>query len=122
APPSAARPRVLRQDRLDLDAALRFNAECLGGEAPWIWVTSGPMGRGYVSPVFLPDDGPCLACLLGHFRRLSPLPELYDELIAHARAGGVIGPSPFPPHGEAILSSLADWKAERLASSAPAVF
>jgi bacteriocin biosynthesis cyclodehydratase domain-containing protein len=87
-----------------------------------MWLTTGPMGRGYLSPVFLPDDGPCLACLLGHFRRLSPMPELHDELSAHARAGGVIEPVPFPDPARAILNSLADWKAAMLTSSAPAVF
>src|SRR3712207_9320265 len=35
-----------------------------------------------------------LPILLGHFRRLSPLPELYDELIEHARKGGAFAPAP----------------------------
>ncbi len=122
APPSLPPPRVLTQDRLDLAAALSFNAECLRGESPWMWVTTGPMGRGYVSPVFLPDDGPCLACLLGHFRRLSPMPEIHDELIAHVQAGGRIEPVPFPGPGAAVLARLAEWKASLLAASAPAAF
>jgi bacteriocin biosynthesis cyclodehydratase domain-containing protein len=107
---------VLCQDRLDLEAALRFNARCLAGTTPWLWLTCGPLGRGYVSPVFLPDAGPCLACLLGHFRRLSPLPELYDELVEHARSGGPIATSPFPAPGLAILHQLARWKVELLAA------
>ena len=61
--------------------------------------------------MLLPDAGPCLACLLGHFRRLSPLPELHDELVLHARQGGTIEPSPFPAAGVAILAQLAAWKA-----------
>ena len=33
---------------------------------------------------FLPDAGPCLACLLTHFEKLSPAPELYADLRDHA--------------------------------------
>jgi bacteriocin biosynthesis cyclodehydratase domain-containing protein len=119
AEPGAEPLPVLCQDRLDHAAALAFNARCLSGSAPWLWLTCGPLGRGYVSPVFLPDAGPCLACLLGHFRRLSPLPELYDELAEHARAGGLIAPSSFPAPGLAILQQLARWKAELLAEPQP---
>jgi bacteriocin biosynthesis cyclodehydratase domain-containing protein len=103
--------RVLCQDRLDYDAALRFNARCRRGTAPWLWVTYGPMSRGYVSPLFLPDAGPCLACLLGHFERLSPSPELYRELTEHARQGGRIEPAPFPTEAVAMLEALVLWKA-----------
>jgi bacteriocin biosynthesis cyclodehydratase domain-containing protein len=110
---------VLCQDRLDYDEALRFNRRCLAGDVPWLWVTSGPLGRGYVSPPFLPDAGPCLACLLTHFRRLSPLPELYDELTAHARAGGTILPVPFPAQAMAILRALLLWKVELLERADP---
>jgi bacteriocin biosynthesis cyclodehydratase domain-containing protein len=103
--------RVLCQDRLDYNAALQFNARCRRGTAPWLWVTYGPMSRGYVSPLFLPDAGPCLACLLGHFERLSPSPELYCELTEHARHGGRIEPAPFPAEGVAVLEALVRWKA-----------
>ena len=44
------------------------------GASPWLWATCGPMTRGYVSPAFRPDAGPCLACLIEHYRRLSPAP------------------------------------------------
>jgi bacteriocin biosynthesis cyclodehydratase domain-containing protein len=112
---------VLCQDRLDMDEALRFNERCLHGSSPWLWVSCAALSRGYVSPVFLADAGPCLACLLGHFRRLSPLPELYDELANHARAGGTLSAAPFAPSGVVILQQLVAWKVDLLArSEAPA--
>jgi bacteriocin biosynthesis cyclodehydratase domain-containing protein len=110
---------VLCQDRLDYDEALRFNERCLAGASPWLWATCGPMSRGYVSPVFLPDAGPCLACLLHGFRRLSPAPELYDELIEHARKGGTVTPVPFPAPAVGILRHLVAWKAELLEQTDP---
>ncbi len=103
--------RVLCQDRLDYDAALRFNRRCRDEAAPWLWATSGPMTRGYVGPLFLPDAGPCLACLLGHFERLSPAPEIYRELTEHARQGKPIEPAPFPAECVAVLEALVLWKA-----------
>lgn len=102
---------VLCQDRLDYDEALRFNRAMLKMHAPWMWASTGPMGRAYVSPLFLPDAGPCLGCLLNHFRRLSPAAELYDALAEHARAGRPIAPVPFPPAGIAIVQQLLLWKA-----------
>ena len=109
-------PKVLRQDRLDYDAALRFNREI---REPWIWATTGPAQRAYVSPVFLPDAGPCLECLIRHFRGLSPAAEIYDALVEHARAGGEIRPSPFPPAGAAIVDQLVAWKSAMLAEPEP---
>jgi bacteriocin biosynthesis cyclodehydratase domain-containing protein len=111
---SVAALPVLCQDRLDYEEALRFNRRCLAGPAPWLWASTGAMGRAYVSPVFLPDAGPCLGCLLGHFRRLSPVPELYDALIEHARAGGSIVPVPFPEQGVAVVRELILWKVSLL--------
>jgi bacteriocin biosynthesis cyclodehydratase domain-containing protein len=105
---------VLAQDRLDYDEARRFNRRCLDGGVPWLWVTCGPLTRGYVSPVFLPDAGPCLACLLGHFQRLSPAPEIYADLEEHARQGQPLAPAPFPERGLRILAELAMWKVELL--------
>ena len=102
---------VLCQDRLDYEEALRFNQRCRSGSSPWLWASTGAMSRGYVSPLFLPDAGPCLACLLGHFERLSPAPEIYRELQAHARAGQPIAPGPFPIEAVTILRSLLLWKA-----------
>jgi bacteriocin biosynthesis cyclodehydratase domain-containing protein len=110
---------VLCQDRLDYEEALRFNRRCRVGISPWLWATYGPMQRGYVSPLFLPDAGPCLACLLGHFRRLSPAPEIYADLIEHARQGLPIQPVDFPAEGVAVLRALVLWKAAQLASPDP---
>ena len=111
---------VLCQDRLDLDEASRFNARCAEGQAPWLWVTCGPLSRGYVSPVFLPDAGPCLDCLLRHFQRLSPAPEVYERLSEHAARGGEIAPALFPSAGLEILAQLARWKAAQLREAVPA--
>ncbi|HWG47526.1 MAG TPA: TOMM precursor leader peptide-binding protein [Gemmataceae bacterium] len=110
---AASRPlSVLCQDRLDYDEALRFNHRCAGGDSPWLWASSAALSRGYVSPLFLPDAGPCLECLLNHFQRRSPMPELYTDLIAHARQGRRIEPTPISGHALAMLTHLVSWKAE----------
>ena len=110
--PGRAASRVLLQDRLDYDAALRFNRERLGERTPWLWATTGPMSRGYVGPLFLPDAGPCMACLFTTFHRLSPAPEIYDELIRHSRGGGEVRASPAPEHVVAVVRELVRWKEE----------
>jgi bacteriocin biosynthesis cyclodehydratase domain-containing protein len=110
---------VLAQDSLDFDEALRFNDRCLAGGGPWLWVTCGPQARGYVSPAFLADAGPCLACLLSHFQRLSPAPEIYADLLEHARRGLPITPSPFPAGGVEVLRDLLLWKVALLAETEP---
>jgi bacteriocin biosynthesis cyclodehydratase domain-containing protein len=110
---------VLAQDRLDPEEALGWNRRARASGRPSLWVTHGPLARGFVSPLFLPDAGPCLACLLARFRALSPVPELHDVLLDHARAGGAIAPSPFPDHGLAVLASLVLWKRELAALEAP---
>lgn len=115
---------VLCQDRLDYDEALRFNHRFRTAGTPWLWATTGPMSRAYVSPLFLPDAGPCLACLLNHFRRLSPAPELYNALADHARAGGPVTPVPFPAPGVAVVQQLVRWKADLAAEpdASPALY
>jgi bacteriocin biosynthesis cyclodehydratase domain-containing protein len=102
---------VFCQDRLDYNAALRFNRQCLETGMRWMWATTGPIGRAYVGPLFLPDAGTCLACLLNHFRRLSPAGNLYDELSAHAAAGGAIPPAPFPGPALEVVRQMIVWKA-----------
>jgi bacteriocin biosynthesis cyclodehydratase domain-containing protein len=72
-----------------------------------MWITTGPGGRAYVGPLFVPDAGPCAACLLVHFKRLSPAPELYDALIAH---DGAIAATPFPDAALEMVAALARWK------------
>jgi bacteriocin biosynthesis cyclodehydratase domain-containing protein len=115
---SAPALHVLCQDRLDLEAARTFNRRRLEGSDPWLWATTGPMARGYVSPVFLPGSGPCLDCLIRQFRRRSPAPEIYDALEADP-AG--IRPVPFPPEGVAILRGVILRKAAMLADPAAPV-
>jgi bacteriocin biosynthesis cyclodehydratase domain-containing protein len=111
---------VLCQDRLDYEAALQFNRRCRAGTAPWLWASYGPMSRAYVSPVFWPDAGPCLACLVRHFQRLSPAPEIYVGLIDHARRERPIEPVPFPPEAINIVAGLVRWKAALLGQREPA--
>ena len=111
---------LLCQDSLDHHTALEFNRACLRANTdPWLWVTTGPAQRGYVSPVFLPDAGPCLACLIRHFQRLSPVPQLYETLIRHGSEGGTIPPVPFPQEGITILEQLVRWKVGQLREGSP---
>jgi bacteriocin biosynthesis cyclodehydratase domain-containing protein len=110
---------VLCQDRLDYAALLEFNCRCRAGRELGLWTSTGPLQRGYVSPVIVPDAGPCLACLIGHFRRLSPAPELYDHLAEHARQGRPIAPAPFPVEGVVILQQLVLWKWSLLGQAEP---
>jgi len=110
---------VFCQDRLDYDEALRFNRRLLAGNVPWLWATYGPMSRAYVSPPFLPGAGPCLACLIAHFRRLSPAAEIQDGLIDHARRGRSVKAVSFPAEGVEILRQLIRWKVSLLAEAEP---
>jgi bacteriocin biosynthesis cyclodehydratase domain-containing protein len=111
---------ILCQDALDYAAALDFNRRCLRSNAAgWLWVSSGAMGRGFVSPIFRPGAGPCLGCMIRNFQRLSPAPEIYQHLIEHSCAGGAIPPVPFPAAGLDMLAALARWKVESLAQPEP---
>lgn len=112
---------IFCQDDLNLHAAREFNRRCLERpDAPWLWVSTGPAARGYVSPVFLPLGGACLECLLRHFQRLSPVPALYDELARHGALGGEFVPIPFPETATALLLAIVRWKRDELASPTPA--
>ncbi len=113
---NAAHLAVLCQDALD------FNWRCRRSDAAgWLWISCGPMGRGFVSSVFRPHAGPCLGCLLRNFQRLSPAPEIYEHLIEHSCAGGEIPPVPFPAPALDLLVALARWKIESSAQSKPSV-
>jgi bacteriocin biosynthesis cyclodehydratase domain-containing protein len=118
-PASGPAPHLLSQDRLDYDDALRFNRARLEAGEPWIWASTGPLQRAYVSPVFLPDAGPCLECLVRHFRGLSPAAEIYDALVEHVRAGGELRPSTFPAAGAEIVRQLVAWKTAAFAEAEP---
>ena len=111
---------VLYQNSLDYHTAREFNRRHLGaGDSPWMWVTTGPASRGYVSPVFLPDAGPCLTCLLRHFQRLSPVPKLYDALVDHGEKGNEFPPMPFSDEALAILEQIAAWKIRQMSVTPP---
>jgi bacteriocin biosynthesis cyclodehydratase domain-containing protein len=75
-----------------------------------LWASHGALSRAYVSPLFLPDAGPCFGCLLRSFHRLSPAPEIYDALREHARAGRPIEPVDFPREGLLMLQGIVLWK------------
>lgn len=110
---------VLCQDRLDFAAALAWARDRRAAAEPWLWISTGAMTRGFISPIFLPDAGPCLACMLTGFAQRSPLPELYDELLAHGRAGGELAAVPFPDAAARVLAALAEWKVAQLALELP---
>lgn len=111
---------LLCQDRLDHDEAWGFARRSRERSCATLWVTTGPMTRGFVSGLFLPDAGPCLACLLGQFQRISPTPELYELLAEHARGGGAIAAVPFAAAGLRVLEGLALWKLGLVADPTPA--
>ena len=115
---------VLCQDTLDPHAVLEFNRRCLrAGTGPWLWATTGPASRGFVSPVFLPNAGPCLECLVRHFQRLSPVPQLYEALARHGQQDGAFAAVPFPAEGLTILEQIVRWKLGQLSGTPhPAVF
>lgn len=119
-PANAVHLTVLCQDNLDYAAALDFNRRCRRSDAAgWLWISCGPMGRGFVSSVFRPHAGPCLGCLIRSFQRLSPAPEIYEHLIEHSRAGGEIPSVPFPAPALDLLAALARWKIEYSAEPEP---
>ena len=118
--PDAVHFPVLCQDALDYAAALDFNRRCRRSDAAgWLWISCGPLGRGFASSVFRPHAGPCLGCLVRNFQRISPAPEIYDHLIEHSCAGGEIPPVPFPAAALDLLTGLARWKIESSAQSEP---
>ena len=108
---------VFCQDRLDYEAVVSFQQTRRERDEPWLWASYGALARGFVSPIFLPKAGPCFRCLLSGFIRLSPVPEIYEHLFDHKRAGGEIRPVTFPPAGVSILRELVVWKASLLAAS-----
>lgn len=115
----ALRVRTLCQDTLDYRAALEFNAVCRAGKEPWLWATLGPSARAFVSPVFWPDVGPCLACLLEGFKRLSPVPELYGALIAHGERGGHFASAILSEPSVALVANLVHGKVAMLCAPEP---
>ncbi len=111
---------VLCQDALDFDEALRTSRACRDDGVPLLWVSTAPLTRGYVSPLFLPDAGPCFGCLLRSFERLSPAPELYPALRDHARAGRPFTAVAFPAEGLPVLQGIVRWKLAQAEREQPA--
>lgn len=101
---------VFVQDTLDHAALLAHNRVALAERRRWMWISTGAGSRAYVGPLFVPDAGPCAACLLVHFKRLSPVPDLYDVLIAHGEQGRMFAAPALPPPALDIAAALARWK------------
>jgi bacteriocin biosynthesis cyclodehydratase domain-containing protein len=119
-PGSAAQPLlVFCQDRLDYQEALGQGADCRRRGTAFLWATTGPLSRAFVSPAFLPDNRPCFSCLYRQFHRLSPSPEIYDALLAHTAGGGAMTPIPFPKNGLDVVAALAAWKISLLEAPEP---
>jgi hypothetical protein len=110
--PEVGRPRltILCQDQLDYAAALAASKECRQRGEPFLWASYGALQRAYVSSLFLPDAGPCFACLLRSFQRLSPAPGIYDALLDHGNNGQSFASADFPAEGIDILVGLVRWK------------
>lgn len=98
------------EDRQDLDAAMAANRAHRAAGHRWMWVSTGAQARAFVGPLFLPDAGPCLQCLLDHFYLRSPAPEVYDVLIEHARAGGDIAAAELAEPALDIVAALVKTK------------
>ncbi len=107
------------QDRLDYAAALATGAAARARREPFLWVSYGPCQRAYISPLFLPDAGPCFACLYRCFQRLSPAPEIYAALLELESAGRSIAPSDFAGEGIDILDALVRWKLAQAEAEQP---
>ncbi|MEO7092369.1 MAG: TOMM precursor leader peptide-binding protein [Polyangiales bacterium] len=112
------------QDTLDHTALLAHNTAALAARRRWMWISTGAGSRAYVGPLFVPDAGPCAACVLVHFKRLSPAPDLYDALIAHGEHGGPFAAAELPPPALDVTASLARWKLSLAAQpvAAPALY
>ncbi len=98
------------QDTLDHAALLAHNRAALAAQRRWMWISTGAATRAYVSPLFVPDAGPCAACLLVHFKRLSPAPDLYDALITHGEQHLPFAAAELPAPALEITAALARWK------------
>lgn len=102
--------KILCQDRLDYQQILNFNQQRLAENSLFLWVSYGAMTRGFVSPIFFPNIGACLACLITQFKRLSPAPEIYQDLIEHTQDLKNINAVSFPDYGVKMLEQLVLWK------------
>ena len=120
-PADEKKPRItiLCQDHLDYTAALAASTVARQRREPFLWASYGALQRAYVSPLFLVDAGPCFACLLRSFQRLSPVPEIYAALLEHGSAGQSFAPADFPAEGIDMLHALVRWKLAQAELAAP---
>jgi bacteriocin biosynthesis cyclodehydratase domain-containing protein len=110
---------ILCQDQLDYATALAASAVCRQRNEPFLWASYGALQRAYVSPLFLPDAGPCFACLMRSFQRLSPAPEIYGALLDHGNSGQAFAHADFPAAGIDVLLGLVRWKLAQAELPAP---
>jgi bacteriocin biosynthesis cyclodehydratase domain-containing protein len=110
---------ILCQYQLDYAVALAASALCRQDGEPFLWASYGALERAYVSPLFLPDAGPCFGCLLRSFQRLSPAPEIYEALLSHGNNGQAFAPADFPAEGMDMLLGLVRWKLAQAESAVP---
>ena len=115
---------ILSQDRLDYEAAIQISRRCRKDKKPLLWVSYGALSRAYVSPLFLPDAGPCFGCLLNSFARLSPAPEIYEALREHLRQNKRIESVSLPEEAIRVLDGLVRWKLSQaeVAEPPPALY
>ena len=107
--PAGESIEIFVQDTLDHAALLRHNAGALAARKRWMWVSTGAATRAYIGPLLVPDAGPCAACLLVHFKRLSPAPELYDALLDHP---GAFARAELSSSFERAVAAHVAWKLE----------
>lgn len=110
--PASARLTVIAQDTLELASVLARNRTQLAAGERWLWATIGPAARALVSPVFLPDAGPCFECMIGHFALQSPVPELYERIALHR---GPFASAELAPEAIALVGAVVAAKLARLA-------
>jgi bacteriocin biosynthesis cyclodehydratase domain-containing protein len=120
APEDAAELRVIVQETLELGRALALDRAALEDGAARLWVSTGPLARAFVGPVFLADGGPCLGCLVAAFRRVSPEPEIFEALADHEARAGSFARAPIDDDAADTIAALVRWKARELGTLAPA--
>jgi bacteriocin biosynthesis cyclodehydratase domain-containing protein len=120
-PRAGAAPRLhlLCQTNLDYASALDASRRARAAGEPFLWASHGALDRAYVSPLFLPDAGPCFVCLLRSFQRLSPAPEIYDALIEHGRRDRPFAEVDLPADAVDVLHGLVQWKLSQTAVEQP---
>lgn len=110
------------QDNLDYQTALELNRQWSKKKIRWFWISYGAMTRAYLSPLFLPEAGPCLECLIRQFKQISPFPEIYEELMQQPPVSIRSVESHVSENALHLLKSLALWKASLLKETEASAF